>query len=389
MRIYALAAARCAGRNFQRASGAGKRRGAAAVFGLFLILSLIVLTAVTMDLGAIRVAQTELRRSADAAAMAACWEMYEHQQTGVTSPISLQVAAWEAANEISDHNVVGQSAPHLNFLDIEVGEFDGRSGEFHTALSNHNAVSVTVRRHPWANGELPLFFGSITGRDSQKLQMSATAAMFAAISGFTEPESDETLNILPFALDLPSWEATVAGLTDDDYAYQNGNLQNGSDGVSETNLYPKGNGSPGNRGTVDIGGDNNSTNDLSRQILNGIARQDLIDLGKPLEFDTNGELELNGDTGISAGVKDELATLIGKTRMIPIFTMVQGNGNNAVYTIVRFEGVRILAVKLTGPARNKHVMIQPAKLVARNTVVDYSGTVTPSSHLVTPVMLVE
>jgi hypothetical protein len=359
------------------------------VFGLFLILSLIVLTAVTMDFGAIRVAQTELRRSADAAAMAACWEMYEHQQARVTSTELLQVAAWEAANQISDHNVVGQSAPQLNFLDIEVGKFDGTTGEFQAALSDHNAVSLTVRRHSWANGELPLFFGSITGRDSQQLQMSATAAMFAAISGFRDPDSDDTLNILPFALDLGSWEAAVAGTSTDKYAYSLGSVQSGSDGVSETNLYPRGDGPPGNRGTLDIGGDNNSTNDLERQVLHGISRQDLIELGKPLEFDANGELDLIGDTGISAGLKEELATLIGKTRIIPIFTTVQGNGNNAVYTIVRFEGVRILSVRLTGPSRSKHVMIQPTKLVARNTIIDYSGTYTPSSHLVTPVMLVE
>lgn len=84
--------------------------------------------------------------------------------------------------------------------------------------------------------------------------------------GFNEPESDDTIGILPIALDLPSWEDAVNGLSDDDYDFS-GSVSNGSDGVSETNLYPKGTGAPGNRGTVDIGGANNSTADLSRQIL--------------------------------------------------------------------------------------------------------------------------
>ena len=55
-----------------------------------------------------------------------------------------------------------------------------------------------------------------------------------------------------------------------------------------------------------------------------------------------------GDTGISAGVKDELASIIGQTRIIPVFSSVSGNGNNATYVIVRWVGVRVMAVKLTG-----------------------------------------
>ena len=61
-------------------------------------------------------------------------------------------------------------------------------------------------------------------------------------------------------------------------------------------------------GTVDIGGANNSTSDLARQIREGMSAEDMADLassGRSLEF-TEGKLTLNGDTGISAGVKDDL-----------------------------------------------------------------------------------
>ncbi len=378
-----------AGKTYQRASMARKRRGAAAVFGLFLMISLLILTAVTMDLGTIRVAQAELQRTADAAAMAACWEMYERQRAGVSGSVMLQEGAREVANEISYHNTVAQSATQFGSDDVQVGQYDGSAGEFSSSEFNQNAVSVLARRESAVNGELPLFFGSLTGRDTQSLRTTATAAMFSAISGFNEPKAGKSLNILPFALDLPSWEAAVAGTTSDKYAYQNESVQRGSDGVYEVNLYPIGTGAPGNRGTLDIGGANNSTEDLARQILHGLSRQDLIEMGKPLTFDSSGKLDLNGDTGISAGIKDELATLVGKTRIIPIFLQVQGNGDNATYTIVRFEGVRILSVKLTGAPKRKHVMVQPTKIVARNTTIDYSGTFSPSSHLVTPVMLVQ
>jgi hypothetical protein len=59
-----------------------------------------------------------------------------------------------------------------------------------------------------------------------------------------------------------------------------------------------------------------------------------------------------------------------------------------MFKIVRFEGVRILAVQLTGQKTDKGVIIQPAKVLARGAKVDFTGTHT-TSHLVTPVMLVE
>ncbi len=88
-------------------------------------------------------------------------------------------------------------------------------------------------------------------------------------------------------------------------------------------------------------------------------------LGKPLEFDANGKLTLNGDTGISAGVKDDLAAIIGQTRIIPIFESVSGNGNNAMYTIVQWAGVRILDVKLTGSMSSKKLIVQPAHVFSK------------------------
>jgi Flp pilus assembly protein TadG len=371
-----------------RQAMAKQRRGVAAIFGLILSLSLITLMAVTLDFNHIHVAEAELRRSADSAAMAACWEMFD-QQSVENSQNAIEEAAKEAANEFAYVNTVGQESPQFAYEDVELGTYGVDQSWDTSDPSAFNAVRVTLRRQAGSNGELPLFFGSITGRQTQSLQTTATAAMFNAIDGFYEPsESDETIGILPIALDEGSWLAAVAGQTDDDYAYVNGSLQSGSDGICETNLYPQGTGAPGNRGTVDIGAANNNTSDLSRQVLHGISKQDFIELGFPLVFDENGELVLNGDTGISAGIKDELATLIGKTRVIPIYSQVSGNGNNAMFTIVRWEGVRILDVKLTGKGSKKRVMIQPAKVFARGTRIDYSGTHT-STHLVSPVMLVE
>ena len=368
------------------------RRGAAAVLGLFLTTSLVVLMAVTLDFGYINVARSELSRSADAAAMSACWELYDQQIAG-HSPDMVDAAIEAAATTAAALNQINNQSPRVSMSDggVELGHYDFSSPhQFDTSdPAKFNAVRICLRRQDASNGKVPLFFGALTGRDYQALQTVSTAAMVKTIHGFRAPASgDACLDILPIALDLETWLQVVAGETEDTISYTGGEVRSGSDGYYECNLYPKGTGSPGNRGTVDIGGRNNSTADLSRQIIHGISRQDFADLGRPLELNAVGELELNGDTGISAGIKDELAAVIGQTRIIPIFSSVAGNGNNAMYTIVRFEGVRILDVRLTGSKTKKHLTIQPARMIARHSIVDSPGSTT-SDYLYSPVMLVE
>jgi hypothetical protein len=95
---------------------------------------------------------------------------------------------------------------------------------------------------------------------------------------------------------------------------------------------------------------------------------------------------LNGDTVISAGVKDELASIIGEPRAIPIFENVTGNGNNANYTIVKWQGIRIMAVKLTGSMSKKHVMIQVCPLLTKGVIP--SSTSGTSEYVYSPVVLV-
>jgi hypothetical protein len=368
------------------------RRGVAAVLGVVLTVSLVALMAFTMDFGTIHVSQSEMRRTADAAAMSACWELFDHQ---ANNDSDFEVCTIEAADAVAYLNTVGRDPMQFGSNDVEIGTYRAHlPDQFDTSdPSQFNAVRVTLLRQEGVNGELPLFFGSLTGRDSQSLNTTATAAMLHAIEGFYVPRNaDENLGIMPIALDLPSWLDVENKRTVDSFDYSgggySGGVGNGSDGLFETNLYPEGTGLPGNRGTVDIGGANNSTDDLARQLLHGISAQDLADLGQPLKFDSRGKLDLNGDTGISAGIKDELASLIGKVRMIPIYDYASGNGNNAMFTIVRWEGIRILDVQLTGKPANKRVIIQPAKVIARGAIIDKTGE-SYSSHVVTPVMLVQ
>lgn len=377
----------------ERLSRGRRRRGAAAVFGVMMLGVITALLAMTLDLGHINVSRSEMRRTADAAAMAACWRLFDEVSTGA-DPAGLHDELTETASEIALQNVIGGHGPRLaaDGTDLQMGYVDWTNPvAFDTSdPSRFNAVRATIQRRDGVNGEIPLYFGNILGVHSQPLVSSATAAMLTEIRGFQALQTaGQCVQLLPIAMDLPTWQAMVAGETEDVYQYTRaGGVNSGSDGMHEGNLYPKGNGAPGNRGMVDIGGANNSTSDIARQIVYGISQQDFADLGQPLVFNDAGKLYLNGDTGISAGVKDELASIIGQTRTIPIFEEVSGNGNNATYTIVRFAGVRILDVRLTGPKNGKCLIVQPAPMVVRG-AVPAPAAQDWSDYLYGPVTLVQ
>ena len=371
------------------------RRGATLVLAVVMMFMLFGFVAFSVDTGYLAQARSEMRRTADAAAMAGCWEVYSKLELGDEVDLSDNDVR-EAAADIAALNPVCRQAPTLDVSqqsqEVEIGFLDSVR---QTVLSDDDAlpyigVKVSLNRTASRNGEIPFFFGRMFGDTGRSMTADATAVMAQHISGFITPGEDEDvrLDILPFALDVDTWDDMMLSATQyDDYGYDpsDGSVDCSGDGIFEVNLYPQGTGSPGNRGTVDIGGSNNSTNDIARQITDGISAQDIIDLGKPLVLNS-GEMMLEGDTGISAGVKDELASIIGEKRIIPLFSSVSGNGNNAEYTIVRWVGIRILNVKLTGKMSGKRVVVQPAPIIAANAIPNVDGGIT-SDFVLTPVVL--
>lgn len=368
------------------------RKGTALVLSVALMFVLFSFLAFGIDIGYLAQSRAEMQRTADASAMAGCWELYGNLEEGYEFESSVTEVTL-VSKDFAALNSVCRQGPVVPSNDIDIGFVSQMSDEEVQANSElpFYAVKVNVKRDQANNGEIPFFFGRIFGDSGRAMQVSATAVMARQISGFSIPATEATkIDLLPFALDVDTWDDMMAQVTtSDDYSFDSfsGDVGNGADGACEVNLYPQGTGSPGNRGTVDIGGANNSTNDIARQILHGISAADLTDLGKPLILDGSTPLELNGDTGISAGVKDELASIIGEKRIIPLFSRVTGNGNNAKYEITRWVGVRIMRVKLTGPMSRKELIVQPAHVVASQGVIATTGS-SFSDFVLSPVLLV-
>jgi len=374
-----------------------QRRGAITVLAALFSVVLLAMTALSVDVGYVLSVKEEMQRTADAAALAAAWDYGKALADG-HDPNESELIGRQSAQNLATNNVVANTGPAIdtNYSNSESGDvvfgyvndFEASNPTLVTGESGlYNAVRVTVRRDSTLNGEAPLFFARIFGRTGQPLETQATAAIVRDVWGFQTPNSGANLDLLPFALDLDTYNSWMAGNADDDWTWDSaqGQVRPGADGWLEVNLYPQGTGSPGNRGTVDIGSNNNSTNDIARQILHGVNASDLAYHNGVLEFDHCGKLYLNGDTGISAGVKDELAAIKGEPRMIPIFSEVNGPGNTAIYTIVKWMGIRIVDVKLTGPMKKKHVTIQVAPVVTPGVI---PSTVTgTSSYVYSPAVL--
>jgi len=369
------------------------RKGNILVLSAVMMVAMMAMLAFAIDLGYLCLARGELQRSADAAAIAAAWDLIDDQALSGQSSVSvIESNARATATQFVGLNHVLRKSAGLGSEDVTIGFLSNPSDPTNpmdlSGLHAPNAVRVRVRRTSEQNGDVPFFFARVLGLDRAGTQAEATAALMTSFRGFQAPADGSNLDLVPFALDLESWQALLEGSGTDNWAWDETLKQvvAGADKILEVNLYPQGTGSPGNRGTVDIGSSNNSTADIARQLVEGVSPADLEHHGGRLELDENGELILNGDTGISAGIKDELASIIGKPRIVPLFSQVVGPGNNAQYTIVGFAGIRILNVKLTGSASSKRVMIQPANILARGGISD--GGATTSHFVYSPAWLI-
>jgi Flp pilus assembly protein TadG len=376
------------------------RKGTITILAAIMTVVLVGMVAFCVDIGYVLSAKEELQRTADASALATCWEFAQRVSDGYNATDSQTYARAVTTQYASENHVTGHSmtlnsnsanSPDGDIVFGYVEDFNNSQSPLQTGNpSIYNAVRVRLHKNTDSNGEVPYFFAKIFGLEGQILNSEATAGIIRDIKGFRAPADGSNLDILPYTLDETTWNILVGGTSGTDaYCWnpESKTVSVGADGIVEVNLFPQGTGSPGNRGTVDIGSSNNSTATIEQQILNGVSPADLAFHGGTLEFDSSNQLFLNGDTGISAGVKEELASIIGKPRIIPIFSSVTGNGNNAMYTIVRWQGIRIMAVKLNGSMSQKHVTIQVCPVMTYGVIpATTSGS---SKYVYSPVVLIK
>ena len=312
----------------------------------------------------------------------------------------------------------------------------------------YNAVNVdTLRGAPGqseGDGPLPLFFARILGHDTADVAAESVAVIMPARGVRVPPGSGLASGLSPFAFSLEAWQKfqrarqhwASNGLSAENISLANdghlildpedldeqgdplplyydvevknnsttyrqlfadqyrvidpdredaANVQLGSDGVLELNIYPLNN-EAGNFGTVNIGVDSNSAQVLKDQIENGIEEQYLQAYeDNTLDFDPDNPIALTGNTGISAGIQASLESIIGQKRAIALYSNVQNPGSTAIYTLVDIVGVRIMAVKLSGS--EKVLVVQPESLSDPTGVPDYESEIGEETSFFSPLIL--
>ena len=374
------------------------RWGGIAVLAALSMTVVIGFVALAVDVGYMAQTKSQMQGAADGAALSAGLEMPNGWGAGKTlTADQARTTAESAAQAVATQYRLGeQASAYLDTTrDLRFGQRTMSSNGAWVeswGTSPYNMVEVTIRRDQPLSGstatrgdqELPLFFAPVLSASQKSAMLSATStAALSPGNGFYIPAgSGLTCPLLPLAIDEITWNNLInSGVGSDNYKYNsNGTVTSGTDGIKEVSLYPDSSGSlpSGNRGSVDVGSSNNSTADLSRQIRYGPNEADLAYFGGRLQIPASGLLELNGDTGLSAGIKDDLASIIGQPRAIAVFRSVSGPGNNAMYQICKFVGVRILFVQLTGSPSQKKVIVQPAP-VFDGTIIGIPGAMQPDS----------
>jgi hypothetical protein len=388
-----------------------------------LIVFMMGCVAFAVDLGYIALVHSQLQNAADSAALAGASQLAEPTLLGGTPNLSTaqtnaMANATTQAQTFARDNYGGGVALSLAHNpansasgDIVIGYIanpgSSSSPLTPTVVGNGtfpNAVQVRTRRDTGANGSLSLFFARALGIRSWNLEATATAAYQGGVIGFKYQHGyTGTCKLLPFTMQVNYWNQILAGTTGDNWkrtiptstvSPQN-NVSSGADGVHENNLFPLSNDlSSGNFGMIDLGAPANSTPVYENWILNGPSASDLAYFspanGYPngLQLDKASGIQMHGTPGVHAAMQTDLKSIIGQGRIIPLYSTVTGNGNNAWYTVVAFVGCTVLDVNLNGALTSKHVTIQPCFVIDGTAVTGTSNSSFQGQYIVKPLGLV-
>lgn len=310
-----------------------QRRGVIMVLAALLMVALVGMVAFAVDYGYLLKIRTDLQRSADAAALAAVQDLIRRPDG--TQDLS---AARETARTYARNNL-GDGLFQVADADIQIGRYDPDSIYSTVTLLNtgtFDTVRVTLRRDGVSNSKAPLFFARAMGIQDAAITATSTAVLQKA--QLMEPGAE----ILPFATPVDLWNSLEPG--DQWSAYGDGKLKD-----------QDGNDVPGNWGTTDIGDTGNSSSDLNDQILTGLHQSDLDDLYADGRIAQNDYIDcsvpawMQGDTGLSSGLKQSVTQVHGQKKLIPIYdTLANPMGGHVDFHIIGWGVVTVIDSEWSG-----------------------------------------
>jgi len=366
------------------------------------IVLFFMMLAFALDLGMIQLSKSELQNAADAAALAGAAQLLDEDFLDGTK---------DQSDDIVDSRDFAQSFAGQNyaagrFLSIDRNDSNDPNGgvlvgyladpkDLNSPMETdgvpeYNSVQVRAELAQVINGPLALFCGAFLGMDEVEIGADSTATMDDRIIGF-RITGDERLPLLPFTINVNLWDQGFPGdpIGASAFHFPIFQMFRLLAGISchwtsqdVLQLYPNYPGEQGNFGTLDIGPEDNSTAEIIDQILYGPTVEDIAYIGGLVLEQNDSDVFikwLQGDTGVSTAIQSAVNTIKGQPRLIPLHRSYCGTGNNMMYEVVRFAGVKVVNVQMTGALAYRHIDVVPCQVTTPTAVVHPQG---PGSNLV-------
>lgn len=150
------------------------QKGSVAIVAAAGVLLILGMVGLAVDLGHLYAVKSELRRAADAGALAGVRALFPYPITGAALPLTPNcAAALSQGRTISQANLVDRLMPTV--ANLQTGSWDWAANCFNSGCSTNpftNAVTITMRRE-----NIPLTVMAVFGFGPASLQASATAVM--------------------------------------------------------------------------------------------------------------------------------------------------------------------------------------------------------------------
>lgn len=314
--------------------------GSGLVYLIGLMLMGLCVSVISVDMAAYYSYQNRMQTAANAASLAATYQMFN---TSLTDPADVQLDARLAAEEVMQENLGEGMTLTLEdvvfgYVDPDVGAFD--PGTFTTPSNNtalahtggYNAVQVIVRRGDGsANSAIPTVLATLMGQDEMNVIAGTTS--FMDIANTDGPViSIENGGLIPIYVCDSLWtEANADGdPTNDEITFYGDHAEiNGAPVNTNCDDFPS-----GNWGFADFSDCNSGavgSQELGEQIANGY----------PGFVDLNSCYSSSPGNKINAGpVKSALQEHIdnGTIVKVPLYDQFGGSGSNTNVSLSGFAG---------------------------------------------------
>ena len=302
-------------REMRQGDARHNERGAASVFVAILLVVLLGVTALAVDVGAAYAEKSQLQNGADAAALA--------------------VARDCAADACGDYAATGSAFANSNAN-------DALSGSTVTFPDANTVRVVTAAREPGASSDsFSLFFARVFGTDSTQIGAAAEASWGPPSEASSIPWTAHQClfkNSLS-ASQLAEFNSTgkFTGDPSTDLVLLRYDTNAPAPGGCPTGGYQ-----PGGFGWLEITGE-----DCSAE----------IDIDEPVEGQPGNHFPNDDECD------DLLANITDEPALIPLYSSVDGTGENAEYTLIGFGAFQVTGYKFSGGAG---VNITPTSICSGN-----------------------